>query len=213
MASSGIRRKVDDLGRVVIPAGIRRTLGIREGDPVEVTVEGERVVLAKPQDACVFCGREEDALTDFRGRLVCRDCLASLGAVAERRRATSDAAARAASAAPRQPADLPDWDAPPHRPAPAATPAAAPPDPAPTSRPPNPPDDPAQPSPHPATEARPPAARAPAQGPVPSTPRPAVTRDPGPAAPRDPGPTRDEEEDEARRPPRPPYDPASTTAW
>jgi AbrB family transcriptional regulator, transcriptional pleiotropic regulator of transition state genes len=194
MASSGIRRKVDDLGRVVIPAGIRRTLGIREGDPVEVTVEGERVVLARPQDACVFCGREEEQLTDFRGRLVCRDCLASLGAVAERRRATTDATARAASSAPRAPADLPDWDAPPHRPAPAATPAAPRPGPAPTSRPANPPEDPARPAPGPAV------------GPLPPEPRPAAALDEAAAS-------RPATEEEPPPPRRPPYDPASTTAW
>lgn len=87
MASSGIRRKVDDLGRVVIPASLRRSLGMREGDTVEVTVEGERVVISRPQDACVFCGREEDDLQGFRGRLVCRDCLGSLGVLDERTRA------------------------------------------------------------------------------------------------------------------------------
>jgi transcriptional pleiotropic regulator of transition state genes len=92
VASSGIRRKVDDLGRVVIPAGIRRSLSMREGDTVEVTVEGERVVISRPQDACVFCGREEDDLQGFRGRLVCRDCLASLGVLDERTRAAEVAA-------------------------------------------------------------------------------------------------------------------------
>jgi AbrB family transcriptional regulator, transcriptional pleiotropic regulator of transition state genes len=209
MASSGIRRKVDDLGRVVIPAGIRRTLGIREGDPVEVTVEGERVVLAKPQDSCVFCGREEDSLTDFRGRLVCRDCLASLGAVAERRRATSDAVARSAGAPARGPADLPAWDEPPHRPAPAATPAATPPVPVPTSRPPNPPEDPAGPAPQETQET---------QEPVPGTQQRTDTPDPAPSMHRPhvgPQPRAEgtEEDDEATRPPRPPYDPASTTAW
>jgi AbrB family transcriptional regulator, transcriptional pleiotropic regulator of transition state genes len=133
MASSGIRRKIDDLGRVVIPAGMRRTLGLREGDAVEVTVEGERVVLAKPRDACVFCGREEEQLTGFRGRLVCRDCLTSLGSVDERLRATDVADRPAPAGSRREVADLPDWDTPsapsappPPDPAPAATPAPAP---------------------------------------------------------------------------------------
>lgn len=77
--SSGIRRKVDDLGRVVIPAGIRRSLNIREGDAVEVSVDGERIVLTKPRDACVFCGREGDDLHRFRSRLLCRECVSSVG--------------------------------------------------------------------------------------------------------------------------------------
>lgn len=102
MATSGIRRKVDDLGRVVIPAGIRRSLNIREGDAVEVTVEGERVVISRPRDACVFCGREEDHLRNFRGRLVCRDCLEGLGILDERLRAVdaADAPVRTAASTP-----------------------------------------------------------------------------------------------------------------
>jgi AbrB family transcriptional regulator, transcriptional pleiotropic regulator of transition state genes len=90
VASSGIRRKVDDLGRVVIPASIRRSLGIREGDAVEVTVDGERVILAKPRDACVFCGREDEGLETFRGRLLCRECLGGLGVLDERARAAEE---------------------------------------------------------------------------------------------------------------------------
>ncbi|MGH3442871.1 MAG: AbrB/MazE/SpoVT family DNA-binding domain-containing protein [Nitriliruptorales bacterium] len=75
---TGIRRKVDDLGRVVIPAGIRRALGIREGDPVEVHVEGERIVLSRPTDQCVFCRSEHD-LRLFRHRSVCGSCVAAIG--------------------------------------------------------------------------------------------------------------------------------------
>jgi AbrB family transcriptional regulator, transcriptional pleiotropic regulator of transition state genes len=121
VASSGIRRKVDDLGRVVIPASIRRSLGIREGDAVEVSVEGERVVLAKPRESCVFCGREEQGLTTFRGRLLCRECLGGLGVLDERTRSSEQAEqleqaeqARPAVAPPTAPA------------APVAPPAATP---------------------------------------------------------------------------------------
>ena len=183
MASSGIRRKIDDLGRVVIPAGIRRTLGLREGDPVEVTVEGERVVLAKPRDACVFCGREEEQLTGFRGRLVCRDCLTSLGSVDERLRATDVANRPAAAESRREVADLPDWDTPSARSS-ASSPAQT----APTQSTPAPSTpDPSTPDPDP-------------------TPTPELADDPaeGPA---------DREDDDVRPPRRPPYDPASTTAW
>lgn len=75
---SGIRRKVDDLGRVVIPAGIRRSLGIREGDALEVSVEGEEVILSKPVDQCVFChGKEE--LKTYRGKAICHSCSVALG--------------------------------------------------------------------------------------------------------------------------------------
>jgi AbrB family transcriptional regulator, transcriptional pleiotropic regulator of transition state genes len=95
VASSGIRRKVDDLGRVVIPSSIRRSLQIREGEAVEVSVEGERVVLAKPRESCVFCSREGDDLRPFRGRLLCRECLAGLGVLDERTRVSEEAAQRA----------------------------------------------------------------------------------------------------------------------
>ena len=82
MGATGIRRKVDDLGRVVIPAGIRKALNIREGDAVDVAVEGERVILTKPVDACVFCGVEDVDLRAFRGRHVCPRCVGSLVAPA-----------------------------------------------------------------------------------------------------------------------------------
>ncbi len=76
--TSGIRRKVDDLGRVVIPAGIRRTLGIREGDALEVSVQGEEVVLSKPVEQCVFC-RTHQGLRTFRDKAVCATCAAGVG--------------------------------------------------------------------------------------------------------------------------------------
>lgn len=78
MHTTGIRRKVDDLGRIVIPAGIRRSLDINEGDALDVAVDGDKVVLAKPIDRCVFCGGE-DELGAFRAKMVCRPCLAGLG--------------------------------------------------------------------------------------------------------------------------------------
>ena len=86
MKSTGIHRKVDDLGRIVIPAGLRKSLGIREGDALEVLVEGDRVILAKPSSNCVFCGGEDD-LQGFRDKAVCRNCVASVGALDERLRA------------------------------------------------------------------------------------------------------------------------------
>lgn len=80
MHTTGIRRKVDDLGRIVIPAGIRRSLDIGEGDSLDVAVDGDKVVLAKPIDRCIFCGGE-DELGAFRAKMVCRPCLAGLGAL------------------------------------------------------------------------------------------------------------------------------------
>jgi transcriptional pleiotropic regulator of transition state genes len=81
MEASGIRRKVDDLGRVVLPVGMRRALGIGEGEEVEVWLDGDRVVVAKPAEHCAFCGGQEE-LRGFRGRVVCWSCLAALRALA-----------------------------------------------------------------------------------------------------------------------------------
>lgn len=78
MASTGIHRKIDDLGRIVIPVGIRRNLGINEGDRLEVTVEDERIVLLKTQEQCVLCSSQED-LYSYRERLVCGTCIHELG--------------------------------------------------------------------------------------------------------------------------------------
>lgn len=75
MAATGIRRKVDDLGRVVIPAGVRRSLGIREGDSLEVSVDGDKVVLSKPVDRCALCGTGDLALHQIGERSLCVDCI------------------------------------------------------------------------------------------------------------------------------------------
>lgn len=76
MKSTGIVRKVDELGRVVIPIELRRTLGIEEKDALEIYVDQDRIILRKyePSCACVFCGNA-DNITKFKGRNVCSACL------------------------------------------------------------------------------------------------------------------------------------------
>lgn len=106
--NTGIRRKVDDLGRVVIPAGIRRSLSIREGDAVEVHVEGDQVILSKPTDHCVFC-REEEGLQTFREKAVCRRCVAAVGVLDEGMRSSRAPEPAAAEAPRREPSNLPPW--------------------------------------------------------------------------------------------------------
>lgn len=90
MRSTGIRRKVDDLGRVVIPAGIRHSLGIKEGDALEVGVDGDLVILAPPTDRCVFCGTSEGAVETFHGKTVCHTCVSSLGVLDRQLRPAAD---------------------------------------------------------------------------------------------------------------------------
>jgi AbrB family transcriptional regulator, transcriptional pleiotropic regulator of transition state genes len=78
MKSTGIVRKVDELGRVVIPIELRRTLDIAEKDPLEIYVDGDRIILRKYEPACVFCGNA-DEVSDFKGKKVCKDCISTMG--------------------------------------------------------------------------------------------------------------------------------------
>ena len=77
MKSTGIVRKVDELGRIVLPIEIRRTLDIAEKDELEIFVENERIVLQKFEPACVFCTASR-GLVALRGKNICKDCLEAL---------------------------------------------------------------------------------------------------------------------------------------
>ena len=70
---SGIARKIDDLGRIVIPAETRRMFNIREGDQLSISIEGSNIVLRKLDSTCVFCGTT-DHVTAFKERGVCSSC-------------------------------------------------------------------------------------------------------------------------------------------
>ncbi|NMA54827.1 MAG: AbrB/MazE/SpoVT family DNA-binding domain-containing protein [Firmicutes bacterium] len=77
MKSTGIVRKVDELGRVVIPIELRRTLDIAERDALEIYVDADKIVLKKYQPDCVFCGSADHIVT-FQGKNVCQNCLMAL---------------------------------------------------------------------------------------------------------------------------------------
>lgn len=77
MKSIGIVRKVDELGRVVIPIELRRTLGIEEKDALEIYVEGEHIILKKYEPACIFCDDARDIVT-YKGKNICKECLKQL---------------------------------------------------------------------------------------------------------------------------------------
>lgn len=77
MKATGIVRKVDELGRIVLPIELRRTLGIAERDPLEIYVDGDTIVIKKYQSVCVFCGNAHDAV-QFKGKNICPDCLKAL---------------------------------------------------------------------------------------------------------------------------------------
>jgi transcriptional pleiotropic regulator of transition state genes len=73
-------RKIDDLGRIVVPAETRRLFNIHEGDELAITVENGGIVLRKLDAICVFCG-SEDGVTDFEGRGVCMPCRDKISAL------------------------------------------------------------------------------------------------------------------------------------
>ncbi|MBO5051970.1 MAG: AbrB/MazE/SpoVT family DNA-binding domain-containing protein [Clostridia bacterium] len=77
LKSTGMVRKIDELGRVVLPIEIRNTLGIESRDSLEIFVEGDKIVLGKYQPACLFCGNAQNVIY-FHGKLICHDCLDQL---------------------------------------------------------------------------------------------------------------------------------------
>ena len=78
--STGIVRKVDELGRIVLPIEMRRTLDIAEKDSLEIYVEGSSVILKKYKPSCIFCDGTKD-ITVFKGKNVCPKCLKELNSL------------------------------------------------------------------------------------------------------------------------------------
>lgn len=74
MKATGIVRKVDELGRIVLPMELRRTLGINKEDAVEIFVDDDSIVLRKYEPACIFCGNAK-GVRNIKGKNVCMDCL------------------------------------------------------------------------------------------------------------------------------------------
>jgi transcriptional pleiotropic regulator of transition state genes len=74
MKSTGVVRRVDELGRIVIPIELRRTLDIAEKDALEIYVDGEQIILKKYEPACIFCGDARDVI-NYRGKNICTKCL------------------------------------------------------------------------------------------------------------------------------------------
>ncbi|NLN41041.1 MAG: AbrB/MazE/SpoVT family DNA-binding domain-containing protein [Clostridiales bacterium] len=77
MKSTGIVRKVDELGRIVIPIELRRTLNVAEKDALEIYVDGEQIILKKYEPACIFCDDARD-ITVYKGKNICKNCLDEL---------------------------------------------------------------------------------------------------------------------------------------
>ncbi len=77
MKSTGIIRKVDELGRVVIPIELRNQFHIAEKDPIEIFVDGSTIILKKYEKSCLFCGNTKK-LTTYKDKLICTKCLKQL---------------------------------------------------------------------------------------------------------------------------------------
>ena len=77
MKSTGIIRKIDELGRFVIPMEMRNKLDISSNDPLEIYVEGTSIVLRKYQPDCVFCGSSRNVVS-YKGKNVCEKCLSEM---------------------------------------------------------------------------------------------------------------------------------------
>ena len=77
MKSLGIVRKVDELGRIVLPVETRRRMELETGDGVEIFVEKDRVILTKYEPACLFCGDAEDVIP-YKDKKICKTCLREL---------------------------------------------------------------------------------------------------------------------------------------
>ncbi len=77
MKSIGMVRKIDRLGRIVLPKELRRTMKIDYQDPLEIYVDGDSIILKKYEPACLFCGSANDVV-NYMDKRVCKECIAKL---------------------------------------------------------------------------------------------------------------------------------------
>ncbi len=77
MKATGVIRKIDGLGRIVIPMEIRNKLNVSQNDPLEIHVEGNSILVKKYEPDCTFCGNSKNTV-DYKGKIVCEKCLEEL---------------------------------------------------------------------------------------------------------------------------------------
>ncbi len=82
MKSTGIVRRVDELGRVVIPIEIRNKFAIYEKDPIEIFVDGSNIVLKKYEPNCIFCSATKKLVT-YNDKLICTKCAEKINKLAQ----------------------------------------------------------------------------------------------------------------------------------
>lgn len=80
MRPAGVVRKVDQLGRIVLPKSLRKRYKMNEGDPVEILVSGDHILLERYRPKCVFCG-EMDGVTEYREKHICQNCMREMSQI------------------------------------------------------------------------------------------------------------------------------------
>ena len=80
MKSTGIVRKVDELGRIVLPISIRQTMDIEEKDSLEIFTDENKIILQKYQPSCIFCASVRGLVT-YQGKNVCMDCIRNMNKI------------------------------------------------------------------------------------------------------------------------------------
>jgi transcriptional pleiotropic regulator of transition state genes len=83
MKPAGVVRKVDQLGRIVLPKSLRKRYQMNEGDPVEILVSGDHIILERFRPRCVFCSSMEQ-VSEFKERHICAECLQEMNGLKER---------------------------------------------------------------------------------------------------------------------------------
>lgn len=79
MKATGVVRKIDELGRIVLPIELRRSMDINEKDAIEIYVDDNNIILKKYHPSCIFCGNDEE-ITDYMGKKVCKNCIENIKA-------------------------------------------------------------------------------------------------------------------------------------
>ncbi len=83
MRPAGVVRRVDQLGRIVLPKSLRKRYQMNEGDPVEILVQGDHIILERYRPRCVFCASMEQ-VAEFKDKFVCAACLNDMHAIVNR---------------------------------------------------------------------------------------------------------------------------------
>ena len=76
-STTGVVRNIDELGRLVVPKEMRTTLGIDYSDPVEISIEEDKIVIRKHAPYCIFC-QSTEGLSEFKGKKICKECLSEM---------------------------------------------------------------------------------------------------------------------------------------